>query len=52
MLNAILRTNCVATQIEGGHAANALPQRASANVNCRIFPGHPQEEIRQELIAA
>ncbi|HET9863144.1 MAG TPA: M20/M25/M40 family metallo-hydrolase [Steroidobacteraceae bacterium] len=49
--NAILRTNCVATQIHGGHAPNALPQRATANVNCRIFPGHDQEEIRQELIA-
>jgi acetylornithine deacetylase/succinyl-diaminopimelate desuccinylase-like protein len=48
--NAILRTNCVATQIAGGHAPNALPQRATANVNCRIFPGHAQEEIRQELI--
>jgi acetylornithine deacetylase/succinyl-diaminopimelate desuccinylase-like protein len=51
-MNAILRTNCVVTQIEGGHAPNALPQRATANVNCRIFPGHPQEEIRQALIAA
>jgi len=50
--NAILRTNCVATQIQGGHAPNALPQKASANVNCRIFPGHNQDEIRQELIAA
>jgi acetylornithine deacetylase/succinyl-diaminopimelate desuccinylase-like protein len=49
--NAILHTNCVATQIAGGHAPNALPQRATANVNCRIFPGHTQEEIRQELIA-
>lgn len=48
--NAILHTNCVATQIAGGHAPNALPQRATANVNCRIFPGHAQEEIRQELI--
>ena len=48
--NSILRTNCVATQIAGGHAPNALPQRATANVNCRIFPGHAQEEIRQELI--
>jgi acetylornithine deacetylase/succinyl-diaminopimelate desuccinylase-like protein len=36
--------------IDGGHAPNALPQRASANVNCRIFPGHPPEEIRQTLI--
>ena len=44
--NAILRTNCVATQLAGGHAPNALPQRATANVNCRIFPGHAPEEIR------
>ena len=50
--NAILHTNCVATQINGGHAPNALPQRATANVNCRIFPGHKQEEIRQQLIKA
>ncbi|HEX6637862.1 MAG TPA: M20/M25/M40 family metallo-hydrolase [Steroidobacteraceae bacterium] len=48
--NAILHTNCVATQISGGHAPNALPQRATANVNCRIFPGHKQEEILAELI--
>jgi acetylornithine deacetylase/succinyl-diaminopimelate desuccinylase-like protein len=50
--NAILRTNCVATQIQGGHAPNALPQHAEANVNCRIFPGHKPQEILQELIAA
>jgi acetylornithine deacetylase/succinyl-diaminopimelate desuccinylase-like protein len=50
--NAILRTNCVATQVRAGHAPNALPQHAEANVNCRIFPGHTQEEIRQQLIAA
>ena len=50
--NSILRTNCVATQLAGGHAPNALPQRATANVNCRMFPGHTAEEIRQELIAA
>jgi acetylornithine deacetylase/succinyl-diaminopimelate desuccinylase-like protein len=48
--NAILHTNCVATQIDGGHAPNALPQRVTATVNCRIFPGHTQEEIRQVLI--
>jgi acetylornithine deacetylase/succinyl-diaminopimelate desuccinylase-like protein len=48
--NAILRTNCVATQINGGHAPNALPQRATANVNCRIFPGHKQTEILEELV--
>jgi len=50
--NAILHTNCVATQINGGHAPNALPQRATANVNCRIFPGHTQEEILQALTKA
>lgn len=49
-MNAILHTNCVATQISGGHAPNALPQKATANVNCRIYPGHQQEEIRDELI--
>jgi len=38
-LNAMIRTTCVATQISGGHAQNALPQRATANVNCRIIPG-------------
>lgn len=42
-------TTCVATMIGGGHAQNALPQRATANVNCRIFPGHSREEIRAEL---
>ena len=45
--NAVMRTNCVATRLEGGHANNALPQRAQANVNCRILPGHSQEEVRQ-----
>ncbi len=49
-MNAILHTNCVATQISGGHAPNALPQRASANVNCRIYPGHKQQEILDELV--
>ncbi len=43
--NATLRTTCIATQLEAGHAPNALPQRATANVNCRIFPGHTQQEI-------
>jgi acetylornithine deacetylase/succinyl-diaminopimelate desuccinylase-like protein len=51
-MNAILRTNCVATQLAGGHAPNALPQRATANVNCRIMPGHDPVKIRDELIAA
>ncbi|MBC8028456.1 MAG: M20/M25/M40 family metallo-hydrolase, partial [Steroidobacteraceae bacterium] len=49
-INAILHTNCVATQIHGGHAPNALPQRATANVNCRIYPGHKQEGILTELV--
>lgn len=43
-------TTCVATLISGGHAHNALPQQAEANVNCRILPGHSPEEIRQQLI--
>jgi acetylornithine deacetylase/succinyl-diaminopimelate desuccinylase-like protein len=47
--NAILHTTCVATMLDAGHAPNALPQRARANVNCRIFPGHTQEEIRLKL---
>jgi acetylornithine deacetylase/succinyl-diaminopimelate desuccinylase-like protein len=49
-LNGMLHTTCVATMINGGHAPNALPQHVSANVNCRIFPGHAPEEIRQQLI--
>lgn len=47
--NSILHTTCVATRLNGGHANNALPQIAQANVNCRILPGHPPEEIRREL---
>jgi acetylornithine deacetylase/succinyl-diaminopimelate desuccinylase-like protein len=48
--NSTMRTTCVATMMSAGHAPNALPQRAEANVNCRIFPGHSQEEIRLELV--
>jgi acetylornithine deacetylase/succinyl-diaminopimelate desuccinylase-like protein len=44
-----LRTTCVATMLSGGHAQNALPQKATANVNCRIFPGTPVESVRQTL---
>jgi acetylornithine deacetylase/succinyl-diaminopimelate desuccinylase-like protein len=51
-LNGILHTTCVGTQVTAGHAPNALPQRATANVNCRIFPGRSPEEIRQALIKA
>lgn len=45
-----LRTTCVATLIEGGHADNALPQSVTANVNCRIFPGVAIETVRQTLV--
>ncbi len=48
-MNSMLRTTCVATMLDGGHATNALPQRAGANVNCRIFPGHSPQEIRDAL---
>ena len=48
-INAILHTNCVATLLSAGHATNALPQRATANVNCRIFPGTSAETVLQTL---
>jgi acetylornithine deacetylase/succinyl-diaminopimelate desuccinylase-like protein len=48
--NATIRTTCVATMMSAGHAPNALPGHAQANVNCRIPPGHSQEEVRQDLI--
>jgi len=44
-----MHTTCVATRLDGGHANNALPQRATAVVNCRILPGHSPEEVRQQL---
>ena len=47
--HSMLRTTCVATLLEGGHANNALPQHAEANINCRIFPGHTVEEIQAKL---
>jgi acetylornithine deacetylase/succinyl-diaminopimelate desuccinylase-like protein len=47
--NAMLRTTCVATTLEAGHATNALPQRARANVNCRIYPDQSFEDVRQAL---
>jgi acetylornithine deacetylase/succinyl-diaminopimelate desuccinylase-like protein len=47
--NATLRTTCVATMLDAGHATNALPQRARANINCRIFPGVAQETVRAKL---
>ncbi len=48
--NSTMRTTCVATRLNAGHANNALPQLAQANVNCRILPGHSAEETRQTLI--
>jgi acetylornithine deacetylase/succinyl-diaminopimelate desuccinylase-like protein len=42
-------TTCVPTMVSGGHAANALPQRVTALVNCRVFPGHSRDEIKSEL---
>ena len=49
--NAMLRSTCVATMLDAGHATNALPQRATANVNCRLFPGTTVEEVRRTLEA-
>jgi acetylornithine deacetylase/succinyl-diaminopimelate desuccinylase-like protein len=48
-VNGNLRTTCVATMLAGGHAENALPQKASATVNCRIFPGTSAQQVRQTL---
>ncbi|MDG2533267.1 M20/M25/M40 family metallo-hydrolase [Sphingomonas sp. HITSZ_GF] len=48
--HSMLRTTCVATLVDGGHANNALPQRAGANINCRIFPGVSAEAVRDELV--
>jgi len=48
--NAVLRTTCVATRLEAGHADNALPQTARATVNCRVLPGSPTEEVERELL--
>ncbi len=50
--HSMLRTTCVATLLEGGHANNALPQRAAANINCRIFPGETLEGTQAALAAA
>ena len=47
--NARLRTTCVATQVDAGHAENALPQRARATVNCRILPDGTQEQVEATL---
>lgn len=49
-LNAMLRTTCVATELSGGHAINALPQRATATVNCRVLPGVDPNEVVAQLL--
>jgi acetylornithine deacetylase/succinyl-diaminopimelate desuccinylase-like protein len=48
--HAMLRTTCVATMLAAGHATNALPQRATANINCRIFPGDSRDSVLAQLV--
>ena len=48
--NSTMHTTCIATRLQAGHANNALPQRATANVNCRILPGHSREQVMNDLI--
>ena len=48
-LNSMMRTTCTPTMVNAGHAPNALPQRARANVNCRILPGHTATEVKADL---
>ncbi len=48
--NALMRTTCVATRLEGGHADNALPQMARATVNCRVLPGDSADEVRNTIL--
>lgn len=48
--NGMLRTTCVVTLINGGHAPNALPQRVRANINCRILPGVPVADVEREIV--
>jgi len=48
--NSVTRTTCVATMLSGGHAENALPQSATATVNCRIFPGVDPDDVRKRLL--
>ena len=48
--NSQLRTTCVATMLEGGHAYNALPQLVRATVNCRVLPGQPVDEVQKTLV--
>src|SRR5262249_4772644 len=48
--NSMMRTTCVATMLAGGHATNALPQLATANVNCRILPGVSPGSVKDKLV--
>ena len=48
--NSMMRTTCVATRLQGGHANNALPQMAGANVNCRILPGVSPASVKDKLV--
>ncbi len=50
--HSMLRTTCVATRLDGGHANNALAQRAGANINCRMFPGDPIDNVLAQLVKA
>jgi acetylornithine deacetylase/succinyl-diaminopimelate desuccinylase-like protein len=50
LYNAQFRTTCVATELAGGHAENALPQTATATINCRMLPGTPQDEVQRTLV--
>ncbi len=50
--HSMLRTTCVATRLDGGHANNALAQRAGANINCRMFPGDPIANVQAQLVKA
>jgi acetylornithine deacetylase/succinyl-diaminopimelate desuccinylase-like protein len=50
LYNALMRTTCVATMLSGGHAENALPQSASATVNCRLLPVDKPEEVQATLV--
>jgi len=50
LYNAQFRTTCVATELAGGHAENALPQSASATVNCRMLPGTAQDDVQRALV--
>ena len=47
--NAILHTTCVATQLDAGHAPNALPQRATATLSCRVMQGTTPEQVKETL---